>query len=131
MAELTLKQEHFIKAYIETGNASEAYRIAYDADKMKAETIHRKANELMNNGKIRARIEEMQKEHQKRHRVAIGEILAEREEARVIAKEKGNAGAMITATLGKAKLLGIEKQEAKARENEEFGDWLKTGGGLF
>lgn len=55
MAELTPKQEHFSKAYIETGNASEAYRIAYDTDKMKTETIHRKASELMNRVKIRSR----------------------------------------------------------------------------
>lgn len=34
MASLTIKQEAFCQAYIETGNASEAYRTAYAADKM-------------------------------------------------------------------------------------------------
>lgn len=43
----------------EAGNASEAYRRAYDAGKMKAATVNRKAKELMDNGKITARIEEL------------------------------------------------------------------------
>ena len=37
---LTLKQEKFCHYYVDTdGNASEAYRMAYDAAKMKAESI--------------------------------------------------------------------------------------------
>ena len=35
---LTPKQEAFCLAYMETGNASEAYRRAYDADNMKPAT---------------------------------------------------------------------------------------------
>ncbi len=54
---LTAKQGDFILAYLETGNASEAYRQAYNAENMKPETISRKAHELMGNGKITAQIE--------------------------------------------------------------------------
>jgi len=43
MAGLTIKQEAFCQAYIEKGNASEAYRMAYAADKMKPETVNRNA----------------------------------------------------------------------------------------
>lgn len=56
---LTQKQENFCLAYIETGNASEAYRQAYSSGKMTAATVHRKAKELMDNGKIPARLEEL------------------------------------------------------------------------
>ncbi|MEM8160551.1 terminase small subunit, partial [Morganella morganii] len=49
---LTVKQEKFCQAYVETGNASEAYRSAYSADKMKAATVNSKAYELLNNGEI-------------------------------------------------------------------------------
>jgi len=35
----TQKQENFCLAYIECGNASEAYRRAYDAEYMKPETV--------------------------------------------------------------------------------------------
>ena len=53
---LTQKQEDFCLAYIETRNASEAYRRAYAAEKMKPESINRKAKELMDSGKIAARL---------------------------------------------------------------------------
>jgi len=59
---LTPKQEAFCLAYLETGNASEAYRRAYDAANMKPEVISVKACELLKNGKVSVRIEELQSE---------------------------------------------------------------------
>lgn len=53
---LTPKQEAFALAYVETGNASEAYRRAYNAVNMKPETVNRTAKELMDNPKIAARV---------------------------------------------------------------------------
>ena len=58
---LTIKQENFCLAYFKTGNASEAYREAYDVSKMKPETINRRAHDLVYNGKIKARIEDLYK----------------------------------------------------------------------
>lgn len=51
MTGLTIKQEAFCQAYIETGNASEAYRTAYAADKMKPEAVHVQACKLQDNPK--------------------------------------------------------------------------------
>ena len=59
---LTIKQENFCNKYLESGNASEAYRCAYSCEKMKPETINTKACELLNNGKITARVKELQAE---------------------------------------------------------------------
>lgn len=59
---LTPKQEAFARAYIETGNASEAYRRAYDAENMKPETVNRSAKELLDNPKIAARLAEYRQE---------------------------------------------------------------------
>ena len=56
LAGLTPKQEAFCLEYLKCGNASEAYRAAYDAGDMKPATINRKAKELMDNGKITARL---------------------------------------------------------------------------
>ncbi len=56
---LTPKQERFCLAYLETGNASEAYRRAYDAENMKPSTIHSRAYELLDNSEIAARLEEL------------------------------------------------------------------------
>jgi len=112
MAGLTPKQEKFCQLYIELGNASEAYRQAYDASKMKPETINTKAKELLNNGKITVRIEELKAEHKERHNITVDDLIAELEEARQIAKDpaKPQPAAMVSATMGKAKILGFDKQ---------------------
>jgi phage terminase small subunit len=56
---LTPKQERFCIEFFRCGNASEAYRIAYDAEKMTDATINRKAFEVLDNGKITARLDEL------------------------------------------------------------------------
>ena len=40
---MTPKQEQFARLDVETGNASEAYRQAYNADNMKPETVTNEA----------------------------------------------------------------------------------------
>jgi len=58
---LTAKQEAFAVAYCTNGgNASEAYRSAYDAKKMKPETVFSNASRLLKNSKVIARVEELQ-----------------------------------------------------------------------
>lgn len=59
---LTPKQEKFCQEYIQSGNASEAYRKAYDASKMKPETITKRASELLANGDITGRVQELNAE---------------------------------------------------------------------
>jgi phage terminase small subunit len=49
---LTIKQEKFCNLYLETGNATDAYRQAYNCGNMKYDTIKRKAVELLKNGTI-------------------------------------------------------------------------------
>lgn len=53
-AQLTPKQLKFFALYVELGNATEAYRRAYDCSRMKETTIARAAHELTKNPKIAA-----------------------------------------------------------------------------
>ncbi len=57
MGKLTIKQEKFCNKYLECGNASEAYRYAYDCSNMSDNTIYVKASELLSDGKISVRLE--------------------------------------------------------------------------
>lgn len=57
---LTPKQDAFVLAYLETGNASEAYRRAYNVERMLPTTINNRAYETIRNGAIAARIAELQ-----------------------------------------------------------------------
>ena len=109
---LTPKQESFCQKYIELGNASEAYRQSYDADDMNTNTVNRKAKELLDNGKITARVEQIKREHKKRHNMTIDDLLLELEEARqaALGAENPQSSAAVAATMGKAKILGLDKQ---------------------
>lgn len=72
---LTEKQERFCQAYIEFGNKSEAYRDAYDADAMNANSVRVAANEVFNTPNVALRIEELQKEIIERNKVKIDDVL--------------------------------------------------------
>lgn len=108
---LTVKQEKFCQAYVETGDASEAYRSAYSADKMKPETVHNKAYQLRNQGEIRARIEALRGEAKIRHDITVSSLLEELEEARqaALAAETPQSSAAVAATMGKARITGLDK----------------------
>lgn len=104
---LTLKQEKFCCLFIETGNASESYRMSYSCNRMKNSTVHVKASELLNNGKVTVRLAEIRAEHAERHNVNVDSITNELEEARQMAINTEAPAAMVTASMGKAKLHGI------------------------
>lgn len=53
---LTLKQEKFCNKYLECGNATKAYRFAYNCDSMSESTIWNSAYKLLQNGDVGARI---------------------------------------------------------------------------
>lgn len=67
---LTEKQEKFCQFYLDTdGNASEAYRMSYDASKMLPETIWSAASRLLDNSKVSARIDEIRAERAENSKV--------------------------------------------------------------
>ena len=67
---LTLKQEKFCQYYVDIdGNASEAYRMAYDCTKMKQESVWRNAHALMQNIKVTSRIKEIREKRAKESEV--------------------------------------------------------------
>lgn len=109
---LTPKQDNFCRLYIELGNASEAYRRAYDAEDMSDNVVGVKAHELLNNGKIAVKVKQIRDEHMRRHNLTVGDLLAELEEARqaALGAENPQSSAAVAATMGKAKILGMDKQ---------------------
>jgi phage terminase small subunit len=56
---LTAKQEHFAQCIADGMTQADAYRTAYGADKMKTETIHKRASELMSDGEVSGRVQEL------------------------------------------------------------------------
>jgi phage terminase small subunit len=75
--DLTVKQEKFSTAFIETGNASEAYRQSHNAANMNAASINREAARLLDHPKVAGRIEELRAELRDRHKVTADRIAEE------------------------------------------------------
>lgn len=108
---LTPKQAEFCRVYIETGNASEAYRQAYDASNMSYYAIKVEASRLLRNPTVALTIKECNCETLMKGMLTREDLIAELEEARIAAltAETPQASAATQATMGKAKLLGMDK----------------------
>ena len=65
MDKLTLKQEKFVQEYLSNGgNATQAYKVAYDAENTSSKTINENASRMLANSKIKARLNEYQEKTQ-------------------------------------------------------------------
>lgn len=82
---MTPKQEQFARLYVETGNASEAYRQAYNTDNMKPETVTNEAYKLLQAPDISAMVDGLKAEARQRHAVTVDDLLHELERARAAA----------------------------------------------
>ncbi|KRP76667.1 MULTISPECIES: terminase small subunit [Pseudomonas] len=106
------KMEKFCLAYVETANAAESYRIAYNTENMATATIGREGYNTLQKPQVQARLEELRKKVMERHEITVDTLLAELEEARTAAlgAETPQTSAAVSATMGKAKLLGLDKK---------------------
>ena len=115
---LTPKQESFCLFYLETGNASEAYRRAYSCQKMKPETINRTAKGMLDNPKIAARLAELRAPVVKKAQITLEGHLADLKRLRDKAERDGKFSAAVTAEMarGKASGLYVEKTELTGKD---------------
>lgn len=124
---LTVKQEAFVKAFMETGNASQAYRTAYNAENMKDSAIHVSASQLLRNPKVALRLEQARENAQKRHDISIGKLTDMLVETYNLAmKESVEApAAAVSAVLAIGKLHGLivdKKEVTRKRDASDFDD---------
>ncbi|WP_303763792.1 terminase small subunit [Sphingobium yanoikuyae] len=103
---MTPKQEKFCQLYVELGNASEAYRQAYDAARMKAATVNVKASQLLDQDKITVRVAELKAHHAERHDMTVDDIARMLKEDRDFARQCETPAAAVSATMGLAKIYG-------------------------
>lgn len=117
---LTPKRQSFAMAYVETGNASEAYRRAFDAENMKPETIKKRASELLANGDVKGTVAELQAKHAEEHGVTVETIAEMLKEDRKFARQCETPAAAVSATMGLAKLYGhlTDKVDAKVSNGQ-------------
>lgn len=110
---LTAKQEKFCQGIMRGLNYSDAYREAYNAGGMKKETINRKAAELLKNGKVTARIDELKQKVTEGIKYTIEDSFCKLSEIQALALKSKKLSDAIKAEELKGKLKGlyVEKRE--------------------
>ena len=110
---MTPKQEAFARFYVETGNASEAYRRAGYSVRQSPEAITQNASKLLT--KVLPTVKQLQQKHQKRHDITVDKLTEMFLEDRDGARTASQYSAAISANVGLAKLHGhmVEKREIK------------------
>jgi len=113
------REENFAQAYVRTSSSSDAYREAYNAKNMAATSIHVESTRVKQRPTVTLRIKELQEEIKMQHDITIESLLQELEEARTVALtcETPQTSAAVSATMGKAKLTGLDKQVIELRGN--------------
>ena len=113
MADLTPKQQAFALTYVETGNASEAYRRSYDAENSSPDTIKVEASRLLDNPNVALTVIALQEAARERTLVTLESLTKELDEDRVMARKLEMPAAAISAVMGKAKLHGLITDKSK------------------
>lgn len=117
---LTPKQEKFCHLIVEGHSQAEAYRRSHpNSLKWKDKTIWARASELMADSNVSGRVAELRVEAAKRHALTVDDLIAELQEARVVAlaAQTPQTGSAVSATMGKAKLLGFDKTPGDSPDN--------------
>ncbi|EMB3069436.1 terminase small subunit [Pseudomonas aeruginosa] len=104
---LTPKQEAFCLAYLETGNASEAYRQSYSASRMSDKQVWEEASKLLKNPKVAQRVEELRAPVRAKAQLTLEGHLARLDELSRKAEEDGQFSAAITAETNRGKAAGL------------------------
>ena len=125
---LTTKQEIFVQRLIEGYSQREAYKFAFNCNKMKDSTIDVRACELFNNSKVKVRYEELKQELKERAFYTVEKANEDLEWIKAKAKEdieyrgikQANASAYLGATKQQIELNGITIKEAKKDIDNTF-----------
>lgn len=125
---LTPKQEKFCQVFMETSNASEAYRRVYNAANMKDTTINVAAKQLLDNNKVASRLEELRERGAKKLDITIEKLTAMLLEDRQLAYTSGKPGDAVSATMAIAKLHGqvIERQNVNVKSDNRHHHTTRT-----
>lgn len=115
---LTQKQENFCLSYIETGNASEAYRRAYDAEKMKESSINVNASKLLADTNIALRIADLRAPAITKAQITLEQHLIDLKRLRDLAEASEKFGPAVQAEMarGKASGLYVDKTELTGKD---------------
>ncbi len=112
------RHERFAQGLAKGLSGDEAYNAAgYKPNQNNASRLKAKES-------IRSRVAFLQGAAAERNAVTVDDIVRQLDEARDLARERGNAAAMVSATMGKAKVLGliVDKQVIGIKRIEDMNE---------
>ena len=121
---LTSKQEAFVQHYCTNGGNATQAAISAGYSEKTAGTI---SDENMHKPAIKHAIDEFRAERAEKARLTVDDLLLELEEARDLAKEVQQPSALTGATMGKAKLLGLDQLVVVHKVDDSIADRLSRG----
>jgi phage terminase small subunit len=104
---VTEKQKLFAQKYIELGIASDAYRAAYNANKMSDNAIRVEAHRVLANPNVALIVAELREKNARRHEVTIDTITEMLKADHKLAVSLEQSSAAVAAAMGLAKLHGL------------------------
>lgn len=118
MVNITPKQEKFCMAYIETGNASEAYRKAGYSKGMSDKTVNEASARLLKNSKVIARLAEIRKPALEAAQITLADHLKDLKRLRDLSESEGKFSAAVSAEIARGKVSGlyIDKVEQTGKD---------------
>ena len=118
MSGLTPKQEAFALSYIQTGNATEAYRLAYDTSKMTEKSINENASKLLKHAKVAPRIAELRAPVIEKAGLTLEKHLDDLLRLRNMAVKDAKWAAAIQAEIARGKAAGlyVERTEVTGQD---------------
>lgn len=127
---LTLKQEAFVRKYMETSCASTAYRFAYDTQ-AKDEVVWVNACKLLKNHKVALRVQQLQERHQKRNDITVDKLTEMAVEAYKLAMKDDvkTPSAAVSAVMALGKLHGliVDKSKTESEVKSQVTYTIETG----
>ena len=112
---LTLKQLKFAEHVAAGKTHAESYRLVYNVENMKPESIWRKAHELSVNGKVTAKIDELRQPAMISFRYSVEQHMQELFDAAAAATEAGHHSAAVRAIelLGKVSGYYVDRSQVQ------------------
>jgi hypothetical protein len=113
MISLTFQQEKFVQGVVKGLTQADAYRAAYKAGNMKADTIHQAASRLMADSKVAARLEELRQPVAERVDMSIHAHVSRLARIRDAAMDAGDHGPATRAEIAIGQVAGhyVQKLE--------------------
>jgi phage terminase small subunit len=119
---LTVKREAFARAYVECGNATQAYRLAFKCDGFQPSKIASRAISLLQQEDVAALIQELRDKAAKRNDITVDNLTQMLLEDRKLARDLGMPSAAISAVRELGKLHGLMVDKVAVTVDKKLAD---------